>query len=240
MCTEMIKLRNIFPTTRTHNGTVIFLHGSGDTGSNLAEWVRFILGRDMDFEHIKIIYPTAPVQPYTPLSGQLSNVWFDRRAISIKALENRESLSLMYKKMNDLIQNEVDLGVLPNRIIIGGFSMGGALALHIGYHLNCSLAGIFACSSFLNRDSIIYETLEQKIVAENNFPELRMYHGAKDELVPLYWGKETFEKLTKLGVNGQFITLDNALHELKKQQILDIRDWILKKLPDKNQNTLNL
>lgn len=211
---------------------------SGDTGSNLAEWVRFLLGRHMDFEHIKMIYPTAPVQAYTPLSGELSHVWFDRRAITIEALENRKSLSQMYEKINDLIQNEVELGVSPSRIIIGGFSMGGALALHIGYHLNCDLAGIFACSSFLNRDSIIYETLRQSLAAGTSLPELRMYHGAKDKLVPLDWGKETYEKLTELGVNGNFIPLDNTLHELKKHQILDIRDWILKKLPGEIQYKL--
>lgn len=206
-------------------------NASGDNGPNLSEWVRFLLGRVMEFQHIKIIYPTAPVQRYTPLSGALSNVWFDRRAISIDVSEDRKSLSEIYEKIDDLIQNEVELGVSPNRIIVGGFSMGGALALHTGYHLHCDLAGIFACSSFLNRDSIIYETLGQRIANETNLPELRMYHGARDTLVPLDWGKETHEKLTNLGVNGNFIPLDNAMHELKKKQIIDIRDWILKKLP---------
>lgn len=226
-----IILRNTYPKTKTHSGTVIFLHGSGDTGSNLAEWVRFLLGHDMEFEHIKIIYPTAPVQSYTPLSGELSNVWFDRRSISVKAPENRKSLSKIYETINNLIQNEVDLGIAPSRIIVGGFSMGGALALHTGYHLRNDLGGVFACSSFLNRDSIVYESLGQRLASDSNFSELRMYHGARDTLVPLDWGKETYEKLSKLGVNGNFTTLDNALHELKKQQILDIRDWILKKVP---------
>jgi phospholipase/carboxylesterase len=45
---------------------------SGDTGNNFIEWVRFVLGKDMDFPHIKLIYPTAPVQPFTPAGGEVS------------------------------------------------------------------------------------------------------------------------------------------------------------------------
>lgn len=44
---------------------------SGDTGSNLMEWMRFLIGKDMQFPHIKVIIPTAPAQPYTPLDGQV-------------------------------------------------------------------------------------------------------------------------------------------------------------------------
>lgn len=44
---------------------------SGDTGSNLMEWIRFLLGKDMQFPHIKVVIPTAPVQPYTPLDSEV-------------------------------------------------------------------------------------------------------------------------------------------------------------------------
>ncbi|XP_053950175.1 lysophospholipase-like protein 1 [Anastrepha ludens] len=232
-------LRNTHPTTRLHSATVIFFHGSGDTGSNLLEWIRFLLGRDMEFAHIKVIYPTAPFQAYTPLGGESSNVWFDRRSISIDALEDRKSISRIYEKVCDLIKNEQELGISPNRIIVGGFSMGGALALHTGFHLNTDLAGVFACSSFLNSDSIVYESLSQKLGTEFLLPEMRMYHGDRDTLVPLEWGKGTYEKLIQLGAKGNFISLDNTLHELKKRQLLDIQEWILKKLPPLESESRN-
>lgn len=50
---------------------VIFILFVGDTGSNLVEWIRFLLGKDMQFPYIKVIIPTAPVQPYTPLNGEV-------------------------------------------------------------------------------------------------------------------------------------------------------------------------
>ncbi|XP_037828557.1 lysophospholipase-like protein 1 [Lucilia sericata] len=224
-------VKHINPTSGSHNASVIFLHGSGDTGRNLIEWVRFLLGRDMEFPHIKVIYPTAPFKPYTPLGGQMSNVWFDRQTISIEAPENRQSLEDIYEKVNEMINEEVSQGVPVNRIIVGGFSMGGALAMHAGYHLNNKLGGVFACSSFLNRNSIVYESLKNSSKDNNVLPELKMFHGGRDTLVPIEWGKESFDNLSKLEVKGTFTPLKNTLHELKKQELLDLQEWILQKLP---------
>ncbi|KAM7360318.1 lysophospholipase-like protein 1 [Cochliomyia hominivorax] len=223
-------LKHIYPTSETHNASVIFLHGSGDTGRNLIEWIKLLLGRDMEFPHIKVVYPTAPFRPYTPLRGQLSNVWFDRESISITAPENRQSLEEIYENVYDIINGEVSQGIPMNRIIIGGFSMGGALAMHAGYHLNTQLGGVFACSSFLNRESIVYETLKNKS-QKDNLPELKMFHGGRDTLVPIEWGQESFNKLSELGVKGTFTPLKHTLHELKKQELLDLEQWILQKLP---------
>ncbi|XP_055847557.1 lysophospholipase-like protein 1 [Episyrphus balteatus] len=227
---QLVK-KTINPTGGKHSATVIFFHGSGDTGSNLVEWVRFLLGRDLDFPHIKLIYPTAPLQPYTPLNGELSNVWFDRRSITIDAKENRKSLASIYETVHELINEEEKLGIPPERIIVGGFSMGGALALHTAYHLNTDLAGVFACSSFLNRDSIVYDSLKNRTKPGTDLPELKMFHGSRDLMVPSSWGQESYDELTKLGVKGQFSLLQNTLHELKKRELLDIQEWISVKLP---------
>ncbi|XP_023175490.1 lysophospholipase-like protein 1 [Drosophila hydei] len=224
---------------RKHSASVIFFHGSGDTGPNLIEWVRFLLGRDFDLSHVKLIYPTAPTQKYTPLNGQLSTVWFDRRSVNIAAQESKKSMSQSYEIVQKLIQNEIDLGIPLNRIIVGGFSMGGALALHTGYHLNTGLAGVFAHSSFLNRKSVVYESLENQKQPKSTLPELRMFHGERDTLVPLEWGLETFESLQKLGITGTFIPLKNTLHELKRSSLLDLQEWIAKKLPPLNTDISN-
>ncbi|XP_064554458.1 lysophospholipase-like protein 1 [Drosophila montana] len=218
-------------TLRKYSAAVIFFHGSGDTGQNLLEWVRFLLGRDFNLAHVKMIYPTAPMQKYTPLSGELSTVWFDRRSVNIAALESKKSMSQCYDIVHQLIQNEIDHGIPLNRIIVGGFSMGGALALHTCYHLYTGMAGVFAHSSFLNRQSVVYESLENYKAPKNTLPELLMFHGERDTLVPLEWGLETFESLQKQGIEGTFTPLKSTLHELKKRSLLDLEEWILKKLP---------
>lgn len=209
------------------SASVIFFHGSGDTGPNVLAWVRNLIGRDFAGSHIKYIFPTAPKQKYTPFGDEISTVWFNRTSVDIDAPEEVESMSKSYDIANGLIQNEVDLGVATDRIIVGGFSMGGALALHTGYRLNTELAGVFAHSAFLNRESIVYESLEGKSM----HPELCMFHGTSDDIVAYKWGLDTFDKLQNLGVSGTFTTLDNAAHELMESSMLDVERWILKKLP---------
>lgn len=196
------------------------------------EWVRSLMSRDLSFPHLRVIFPTAPLQPYTPLDGALSHVWFDRDKISIDVPENRESMSKIYDSMKELINNEVSQRIPINRIMVGGFSMGGALALHIAYHLYPQLAGVFACSSFLNDNSIVYESLKTRLNGGDiKLPQLRMYHGTRDELVPIKWGEDSFEKLKQLGVNGNFMVVQDAEHELRSKELHSIDKFILSKLP---------
>lgn len=117
--------------------------------------------------------------------------------------------------------------------------MGGALALHTGYHVNRKLAGVFTCSSFLNNDSIVYESLELGLSPKETLPKLLMYHGERDSLVPSEWGKKTYDQLTSLGVRGDFITLKNTMHELKTKQIIELQDWITDVLPPLDSDLAN-
>lgn len=212
---------------RKPSASVIFFHGSGDTGPNVLEWVRGLIGRDFNGSHIKYVFPTAPMQEYTPFDGEMSTVWFNRESVDIAAEEDQGSMSQSYDIAKQLIQHEVDRGIPHSRIIVGGFSMGGALALHTGYHVNRNLAGVFAHSSFLNRKSVVYESLE----AESTHPELRMFHGTDDKVVKFQWGRETFDRLQEFGVIGTFTSLNNTAHELQKSSMLEVEQWILKKLP---------
>lgn len=84
-------------------------------------------------------------------------MWFDRKSISQKAPEVKESIEKICKTTSELIDKEVESGVSLNRIIVGGFSMGGALSMYLAYRYKTSLAGCVAASSFLNDNSIVYE-----------------------------------------------------------------------------------
>lgn len=63
-------------------------------------------------------------------------------------------------------------------------------------------------------------------------PELLQFHGTSDGIVPLEWGKRTFENLERGGVKGTFVPLDQAQHEIVESELSYIKDWILKKLPE--------
>lgn len=127
-------------------------------------------------------------------------------------------------------------------LLSGGFSMGGALAIHTGYHVNRELGGVFVCSGFLNNNSIVYESLKSMQAnpdEKKNLPPLIMYHGERDSLVPCEWGKRTYDQLTSFGVKGEFIPLKNAMHELKTNEILEIQEWIANLLPPLDTDLAN-
>ncbi|KAM4040854.1 lysophospholipase-like protein 1 [Anomaloglossus baeobatrachus] len=216
-----------------HSASVVFLHGSGDTGPGIKSWIREVLKNDLAFSHIKVIFPTAPARPYTPMNGGISNVWFDRHKISIDSPEHLDSVNSMCHVLTDLIKEEVASGISKNRILLGGFSMGGAMAMHLAYRYHRDVAGVFALSSFLNENSVVYKDLE---ATPQNLPELFQSHGQADELVSHQWGERTCSRLSGLGVTSSFHSFPNLLHELSLQELEQLRSWILEKLPEVTAN----
>ncbi|XP_036609333.1 lysophospholipase-like protein 1 [Trichosurus vulpecula] len=210
------------------SASLIMLHGSGDSGRRFREWINQVLNHDLVFQHIKIIYPTAPSRPYTPLKGGLSNVWFDRYKVSNDCPEHLESIDSMCQVLENLIEEEVKSGIKKNRILVGGFSMGGCMALHLAFRKHRDLAGVFVLSSFLNKTSAVYQALQKN---EGTLPELFQCHGTTDELVLHSWGEETNSILKSLGVNTTFHSFPNLYHELSRSELEKLKSWVLEKLP---------
>lgn len=226
-----ISQANIVQATRKHTATVFFFHGSGGTAEDIKEWVDILNREKLQFPHIKLVYPSAPSQPYTPNGGMVQNVWFDRMAISNQVPEHIKSIDSMCRNVSELIEKEVADGIPYTRIILGGFSMGGCLALHLAYRYKPTIAGCFAISCFLNKGSVIYEHL--KANPEYNKVPLLQYHGTMDTLVPIEWGEESAKNLKELGVNVKFVPLQNIDHELDRTEIQSWKNWLLNVLPDK-------
>ncbi|XP_055089445.1 lysophospholipase-like protein 1 isoform X4 [Symphalangus syndactylus] len=195
-----------------HSASLIFLHGSGDSGQGLRMWIKQVLNQDLTFQHIKIIYPTAP----------------PRFKITNDCPEHLESIDVMCQALTDLIDEEVKSGIKKNRILIGGFSMGGCMAMHLAYRNHQDVAGVFALSSFLNKASAVYQALQK---SNGVLPELFQCHGTADELVLHSWAEETNSMLKSLGVTTKFHSFPDVYHELSKTELDILKLWILTKLP---------
>ncbi|XP_055235381.1 lysophospholipase-like protein 1 isoform X2 [Gorilla gorilla gorilla] len=195
-----------------HSASLIFLHGSGDSGQGLRMWIKQVLNQDLTFQHIKIIYPTAP----------------PRFKITNDCPEHLESIDVMCQMLTDLIDEEVKSGIKKNRILIGGFSMGGCMAMHLAYRNHQDVAGVFALSSFLNKASAVYQALQK---SNGVLPELFQCHGTADELVLHSWAEETNSTLKSLGVTTKFHSFPDVYHELSKTELDVLKLWILTKLP---------
>lgn len=84
----------------------------------MKEWVR-LMAKNFTFPHIKVMFPTAPLQPYTPAGRNMSNVWFDREYISPDAPDKLSSISSIEKEVKSLIEKENEDGIPSRRIIVG-------------------------------------------------------------------------------------------------------------------------
>lgn len=154
--------------------------------------------------------------------------------------ERRQSFELAYELIQKIIQKEIDNGIPANRIIIGGFSMGGTIALHMAYHVQRpQLAGVFALSTYLHYDSIVYETLTVRFRQQEDEEQqsgtiqtkLLMVHGEADDMVPAKWGLITFDELKRCGVDGEFNLLKGVGHEMKTSELVQVERWIVAMLP---------
>ncbi|XP_036984244.2 lysophospholipase-like protein 1 isoform X1 [Artibeus jamaicensis] len=211
-----------------HSASLIFLHGSGDSGQGLRRWIKQVLSQDLTFQHIKIIYPTAPPRPYTAMKGRLSSVWFDRFRIAIDCPEHLESIDAMCQLLTDVIDDEVRSGIQKDRILVGGFSMGGCMAMHLAYRKHQDVAGVFALSSFLNKVSAVYQALQ---TWQGKLPDLLQCHGTEDDLVLPSWGAETSVTLRSMGVRVNYHSFPGLSHELSARELETLRSWVLTKLP---------
>ncbi|XP_045592210.1 lysophospholipase-like protein 1 isoform X2 [Procambarus clarkii] len=194
------------------------------------EGIKMIYGKNFIFPHIRILYPTAPLIPYTPSAGCLRHVWFNRHSISLAAPEDLTTIEPIAEEINKLIDKEVKEGIDVKRIILGGFSMGSSLAMQMGYRFRRDIGGVFVLSSFLNQYSKVYEVLDSSL--DSDHPPLFMCHGEKDDVVPYTWGERTFEELRKRGVKGEFHSFSNLYHNISKEELVMLKEWILKQLPD--------
>ncbi|XP_047494356.1 lysophospholipase-like protein 1 [Penaeus chinensis] len=213
-----------------HTATLIFMHGSGWNGVLSKNDLEMVFGQEFSFPHIRVVYPTSPERPYTPCSGMLQHVWFDRQAVDISAQEDVSSIKLMAEELNKLIDKEISLGIDVKRIVIGGFSMGSSMALQMGYCFRPDVAGIIALSSFLNQTSNVYKVLETE--PEGERPPLFMCHGDSDKVVPFAWGERTFAQLQQRGVKGEFHSFPGLNHSLCKREVELMKKWLVDLLPD--------
>ncbi len=184
---------NIAPTA-THKYSVIWLHGLGADGHDFESIVPSLKLKAQ--EHIHFIFPNAPIQAVTINNHLKMRAWFDILAISLE--KHTVDIAGVYRSADlvaPLIQQEIDKGIPPERILLAGFSQGGAIALHVGLRYPHELAGIMALSTYL---PTIDQLPSEGSTAGKTTP-LFMAHGILDAVIAIEAGKSTYERLSSLG-----------------------------------------
>lgn len=211
----------IVSATAKHTATVIFLHGLGDTGHG---WASTMPASSL--AHIKFVCPTASVMPVTLNAGYPMPSWFDLKSLDVDGEEDKAGIKKARDGIHQLIEQEAKLGIPYSRIVLGGFSQGGALALYSSLTYKNTLAGVVALSCWMPLRS----EFPAGILGNSNTPILQC-HGKSDSVVPYNFGELTSKLLTQFIPNLEFKTYKNLSHSSSTEEMKDVEDFINKCVP---------
>jgi len=207
-----------------HVASLVFLHGLGDTGFGWAGALNQIKP-----EFLKVICPTAPNLPVTINGGAAMPAWYDILSLDEKdsRREDMEGVDRAVEYVHSLVQGEVESGVKASRVMVGGFSQGGAVALRAALTHHTRLAGCVALSCYLPGGEA---TLDQLGLSSPVETPVFQAHGDQDQVVSYNRGKITSQVLEALVKDHRLVTYQGMGHEGTMEELEDIQAFILQQL----------
>jgi phospholipase/carboxylesterase len=197
--------------------TVILLHGLGANGNDFVPMVaelRLPAGLPVRF-----IFPNAPSIPVTINGGYVMPAWYDITEINIDRKIDATQLIASAEQVRLLIDREIDRGIPSDRIVIAGFSQGGAVAYQAALTYMQPLAGLLCMSTyFATRQTITPNSANRKL-------SVFICHGTADPMVPERMGRDALQDLTARGYPVDYKAYPMG-HEVCAAQIADISRWL--------------
>ena len=200
-------------------GTVIWMHG---LGADCWDFVSIVkeLGLPDDLP-LRFLFPQAPSRPITINNGQVMPGWYDISMAELHRKPDEAGVRQSQAFIEQLIARENERGIPADKIIIAGFSQGGAIALQTGLRYREALGGIMALSTYLTlEDSFAVEAT----IANANIPIL-MAHGTQDPLIPLSLAMSSRAKLEARGYKVEWREYPMP-HSVCMEEVADISVWI--------------
>ena len=206
------------------DAAVILMHGLGADGHDFESLVpELSLPAPAA---VRWVFPHAPVRPVTINGGYRMRAWYDIVAIDRSAPEDEAGIRSTCGGIRDLVRRERERGVAADRIVLAGFSQGGAMALFTALREPERLGGVLALSCYLPLSS----TLAQEAHPANAAVPVFMGHGQFDPLVPMALGEGSRDLLRSRGYEVDWRTYPMA-HGVSAEEIRDVRDWLLGVIP---------
>jgi len=152
--------------------------------------------------------------------------WYDIVALDANAPADLSGLEESANRVEELVRREVDRGVPEHRIVLAGFSQGGAVALYYLTRRRAGIAGVLALSTYLpTRDA------DRVILEHNRSIPVFMAHGTQDPVVPCHWGKQSAHALGEFGFDVQWREYPMQ-HSVSMDEIGDVGRWLSRRLSD--------
>jgi len=205
--------------------SVIWLHGLGADGHDFEPIVPELTFKNKN--KTRFIFPHAPTMAVTVNNGMVMPAWYDIVAPRIDAEQDESGIRYSASQINHLIDTEIERGIDSKKIVLAGFSQGGAIALHTGLRYSKPLAGIMALSTYLLLDTSVSN---EASAANKNIP-IFYAHGTHDAVIPITLAEMSKKFLTELGYNIDWHNYTME-HSVIPQEIDDISVWLDKILSD--------
>ena len=211
-------------TSPTPSGSVIWLHGLGADGYDFVPIVREL--EALGAPRVRYVFPHAPQMAVTINGGHVMPAWYDILGTDLVRREDASGIRASQRAVEALIAREVERGTPRSRIVLAGFSQGGAIALHAGLRQAEPLAGLMALSTYLP----LGDVFEAERHAASAKTPIFMAHGTADPVVPIARGHASRDLLKKLGA-------DLTWHEYPMQhsvcgdEVRDVATFLRRVLP---------
>lgn len=202
-------------TGETAELAIIWLHG---LGADASDFLPIIPAIDIPVA-ARFVFPNAPVRPVTINGGIEMRAWYDIRGIGPGVEEDTAGLAASIAIVNALVERELARGLREDRIVLAGFSQGGAVVQHAGLGRIAPLLGILGLSTYLPAP----ERLQPGPAAAAT--PVWLAHGNYDPVIPLAYAEQCARTLSAKGVGIEWNEYPMA-HELRPDEVADISTWL--------------
>jgi phospholipase/carboxylesterase len=206
------------------DAAVIWLHGLGADAHDFEPIVPEILRPGE--RAWRFVFPNAPIRPVTLNGGMQMRAWYDLKSLDRTASEDVAGFWDTDARLRALVDRETARGIAPGRIVLGGFSQGGAASLYTALRLAQRIAGVLALSCYLP----LVDRLPAERSAENRATPIFMAHGKADPVLSISLGLDSRDFLRKLGYAVEWHDYPIA-HAVSTAEIADVRAFLLRVLP---------
>jgi Predicted esterase len=210
------------PATKA-DAAVIWLHGLGADGYDFVPIVEEL--RLPPAMAVRFIFPHARPRPVTINNGFVMRAWYDITSLGPDRKEDEAGIRESAGLVDQYIQQQNAAGIDTKRIVIAGFSQGGAIALQAALRYSQRLAGIMALSTYLP----LQHTLAAEASGANRDVPILMCHGLRDNVVPSALGKAARDLLVSLGYQVEWQSYPME-HQVCMEEVLDISKWLQARL----------
>lgn len=206
------------------NAAVIWLHGLGASGHDFVPIVPE-LGLPAD-SAIRFVFPHAPVRPVTLNGGMPMRAWYDILGLTRTGLQDEAGVRASAATLDALIVRTEVGGIARGRIVVAGFSQGGAIVLHAGIRQPAPLAGVMALSTYLP----LHDHAAAEITPAGRATPILMCHGRQDMTLKIELGSTSRDGLRALGCTVDWHEYGMA-HQVCEEEIEEISRWLKLRLP---------